>query len=71
MNLETIKKNLSTKLDPTPNFTTENKLASVLIVIYDYEPKILKKSLDFFRKPSFFKGLFIILRNHNRHRRFR
>ena len=37
----------------------------------DYEPKILKKSLDFFRKPSFFKGLFIILRNHNRHRRFR
>ena len=41
MNLETIKKNLSTKLDPTPNFTTKNKLASVLIVIYDDEPKIL------------------------------
>ena len=41
MNLETLKKNLSTKLDPTPNFTTENKLASVLIVIYDDQPKIL------------------------------
>ena len=41
MNLETVKKNLSTKLDPTPNFTTKNKLASVLIVIYDDEPKIL------------------------------
>ena len=35
MNLETVKKNLSTKLDPSPNFTTKNKLASVLIVIYD------------------------------------
>ena len=41
MNLETVKKNLSTKLDPTPNFTTENKLASVLIVIYDDQPKII------------------------------
>ena len=41
MNLETIKNNLSTELDITPNFTTENKLASVLIVIYDNEPKIL------------------------------
>jgi len=41
MNLETVKKNLSTKLDPRPNFTTENKLASVLIVIYDDQPKIL------------------------------
>ena len=41
MNLETVKKNLSTKLDPSPNFTTKNKLASVLIVIYDNEPKIL------------------------------
>ena len=41
MNLESVKKDLSTKLDPTPNFTTENKLASVLIVIYDDMPKIL------------------------------
>jgi len=41
MNLESVKKDLSTKLDPTPNLTTENKLASVLIVIYDDTPKIL------------------------------
>ena len=41
MNLETVKKNLSTKLDPTPNFMTQNKLASILIVIYEDHPKIL------------------------------
>ena len=41
MNIETVKKNLTTKLDPTPNFVTENKLASVLIVIYDNQPKII------------------------------
>ena len=40
-------------------------------IILDYEPKILKKSLQFFNKPSFFKALSIISENYNRHRRFR
>ena len=39
--------------------------------ILDYEPKILKKSLQFFSQPSFFKSLSIISANYNRHRRFR
>ena len=39
--------------------------------ILDYEPKILKKSLQFFNQPSFFKSLSVISANYNRHRRFR